>query len=107
MSEDIGRASEDMAREHAGTEFVVIQHVLGGGRGKSGRGCREGGGWVCNLVLTTSKGVTEGPLALPKAEQVIGLLVNAVIVDPVAAAMSFAWNGSMKPGPEEGERCLG
>jgi hypothetical protein len=45
--------------------------------------------------LTTSKGVTGEDEQEDFNDEEVHLLVNAVSVEPVAAATSFAWNGSI------------
>ena len=73
--------------------------MLLGGRGNSGRGL---GGCVCRRVLTRSNGVT-GRMSNfnQKIDKKKYGLVNAVRVEPVAAATSFAWKTSMRDGEEK------
>ena len=70
------------------------------GNGGLGNSWDLAGGWVCSLVLTTSKGVTK--IRVLSETTFVHLhrhiLVRAVSVDPVAAAISFALNGSIRQG---------
>lgn len=60
-----------------------------GNRGFVAAGC------VCNRVLTRSNGVTARLSVACTTLDMFYSLVRAVTVEPVAAAMIFAWKGSM------------